>query len=227
VPSIGDVATEVRAALKHVASIRAILADTLNSLEAAGRAYAAIGEGSTQPDLSHAAAYLEHAYDQIRGAIAILDRATNHARSYLATIAGTALPTEQLESLRQQLPEPIPASRTRGRKTHGRWIGPDGRVRRVVSGEDTQSLAARARLRSFGYPRLAVESHAEMKVAEYLRQVFETTKQPQQATIVLNNRVCAGALSCEELLPVILPAGCSLTVYAPGCHRTFLGGTTP
>ncbi|HEX5406851.1 MAG TPA: DddA-like double-stranded DNA deaminase toxin [Pseudonocardiaceae bacterium] len=182
---------------------------------------------STQPHLGDAAAYLEHAYDQVRRIIAILDLATAHARDYLTSIVGPAKP-DQVAIVRRQLPEPITAAeRGAGRKTHGRWIDSDGRVHKIVSGEDTLSTATRARLRSFGFPRLSVESHAEMKLAEYLRQRFEASGRSQHVTVVVNNDVCSGDLSCEELLPLMLPAGCTLTVYAPNDRRTFIGGATP
>jgi hypothetical protein len=229
VPSIEEVATGARAALERVAAARAALANSLHSWESAGATYATLGEGSTQPDLGTAAAYLEHAYDQIRTAIALLDRAHTHINNYLAIIAGpTALSTDQVETLRGDLPSPITdGQRSTGRKTHGRWIDSEGKVRKIVSGQDAQSLATRARLRTLGYPRLAVESHAEMKLAEYVRRVHEVTGQRQHVTIVVNNEICGGDLSCAELLPVLLPAGSSLTVHTPNQRRTFIGGAKP
>jgi hypothetical protein len=86
---------------------------------------------------------------------------------------------------------------------------------------------ARAQLQALGFPRLAVATHAETKLAAYLRGVRQKTGQPQYATIVVNNQVCGGDLSCAELLPVLLPEGCSLTVHAPNYRRTFTGGKKP
>jgi hypothetical protein len=160
--SIEDVVAGVRAALDRVAMARGILTSILDSWEQTGGTYAELSAGSTQPHLGNAAAYLEHAYDQVRRIIATLDLATTHAHDYVTSIAGQLTPG-QVATLRRQLPEPIkPAERGTGRKTHGRW-----------------------------------------------------------------NDVCSGDLSCEDLLPVMLPAGCSLTVHAPNDRRTFIGGAQP
>lgn len=236
--SIEDVVAGVRAVLDQFAAVRRTLVGVLTGLESAGTTYATLGEGSTQPDLGNSAAYLEHAYDVCRQVIALLDQAGDRATAYLVVIAGPApaeprpvtpepwrLTRDQVEALRRQLPDAITAEqRGTGRKTHGRWVGSDGRTRAVASGIDAQSLVTRAHLRSLGYVKLAVEDHAEMKLAAYLRTMFEKTGQPQHATIVVNNQVCWGGPSCSELLPVMLPVGCSLTVHAPNYRRTFTGG---
>jgi hypothetical protein len=80
----------------------------------------------------------------------------------------------------------------------------------VVSGKDAQARVVSALLKSLGFPRLAVADHAELKMAGHLRQAWERTGKAEHVTVVVNNRVCAGPLSCAELLPVMLPAGCSL-----------------
>src|SRR6266436_225306 len=58
-PSIEDVVAGVRAVLDRVSTARKNLLRVLNSWENAGCTYASLGEGSTQPDLGNAAAYLE------------------------------------------------------------------------------------------------------------------------------------------------------------------------
>jgi hypothetical protein len=70
-----------------------------------------------------------------------------------------------------------------------------------------------------------VASHAEMKVAAIIREQHTRTGQAQHATIVINNLPCEGPFGCDELLPTMLPAGCSLTVHAPSYRRRFIGGT--
>jgi hypothetical protein len=94
----------------------------------------------------------------------------------------------------------------------------------VVSGKDAEARVTGGLLKSLGFPRLAIADHVEMKVAGHLRQAWERTGKAQHATVVVNNRVCAGLMSCADLLPIMLPAGCSLTVHAPNYRRTFTGG---
>lgn len=84
------------------------------------------------------------------------------------------------------------------------------------------------RLRSLGIRRTpSVATHAEMKLAALLARRHEDTGRPQHASVVINNTPCFGELSCPELLPQMIPEGCSLTVYAPQYRRTFTGGATP
>jgi hypothetical protein len=137
------------------------------------------------------------------------------------------LTRDQVEKLRGELPQSITATeRGTGRKTHGRWVGADGVPCEIVSGQDRLSLAADATLRKLGCQGLSVADHAEMKVAVQLRQQYERTGASQHATIVQNNEPCFGRLGCPQVLPVMLPEGCSLTVYAPNYRRTFTGGAT-
>jgi nucleic acid/nucleotide deaminase of polymorphic system toxin len=232
VASIGEVAAGVRAALNVVVAVRAQLTAGLNPIDAAGEAYARLGAGSSQPDLPTAAAQAQQSAEQIRQAIAILDQATAAAERYLATIVGPAPPTEQLDTnqvdrLRRELPPPITAAeRGTGRKTHGRWFGADGVVRQVVSGKDEWSTYADDVFDRIGEGLFWIARHAEMKVGAQLRAEYERTGQPQHATVVLNREPCGLEKGCAALLPVMLPAGCSLTVYAPNYRCTFTGGKT-
>jgi hypothetical protein len=232
VASIGEVAAGVRAALKAVVAVRAQLTAGLDPIDAAGEAYARLGDGSSQPDLPTAAAQAQQSAQQIRQAIAVLDQATAAAERYLATIVGPAPPNEQLDTnqvdrLRRELPPPITAAeRGTGRRTHGRWVGGDGVVRSVVSGKDEWSKYVDVVFDRMGESRLAVAHHAEMKVAARLRDRFDRTGEPQQATVVLNHEPCKSWKGCAALLPVLLPEGCSLTVHAPNYRRTFTGGMT-
>jgi hypothetical protein len=245
VASVGEVAEAVRAAIAQLAAGRAAVLAALVLIEQAGHSYVQLGKGSSRPDLITATACLRTAHDQCREAIAIIDQATDHANSYLAHITGTSTPTEdppsgnrtaqatepwrltreQVERLRGQLPLAITEDkRGTGLKTHGRWVGTDGVVAPITSGEDDWASAADAELRSRGLGQLYVANHAEMKLAAHLRSEHARTGQPQHATIVINNVPCSGIRGCGRLLPVMLPAGCSLTVHAPGYQRTYTGG---
>jgi hypothetical protein len=46
-------------------------------------------------------------------------------------------------------------------------------------------------------------------------------------TVVLNQRPCKGDYGCDELVPVVLPEGYSLTVHAPNYRKRFTGGARP
>src|SRR5882757_3680669 len=160
----------------------------------------------------------------------------SHAERYLATIVGSAPPTEQprpgrqldtnqADRLRRELPPPITAAeRGTGRKTHGRWFGADGVARCVVSGFDEWATHADRMFQRWAKVPFVVASHAEMKVAAQLRAEFERTGRPQHATVVLNSEPCPRKKGCAALLPVMLPEGCSLTVHAPNYRRRFTGG---
>jgi hypothetical protein len=234
VASISEIVDGVRAALDAAATARAQLLAALADIKAAGERFDQIGAGSTQPDLPAAAAGAQHAVDTIHQTLATIDKATETARAWLANIAGPApaQPTEQarpntvdVERLRSELPPPItPAERGTGRKTHGRWVDANGVTRSVVSGRDEWSYYVDSVFRRWDDSFYTIAKHVEMKVAGRLRAEFERTGRPQHATIVQNQEPCRRDRGCAEMLPVMLPEGCSLTVHAPNYRRTFTGG---
>jgi hypothetical protein len=241
--SIEDLVAGIQAALARVATARAQVERVAAPIEDAGRTYAQLGVGSQRHELSDSAAHLRLAYERCRNALAMLDHATRLADAYLATITRASggpvepspggqparkpwqLTEQEVARLHGALPAPITtAERGTGRKTHGRWVGADGQVRSINSGKDGISRGALAWLLTQVHRPVSSSTHAEMKLAYYLRQMHERSGQPQHATIVVNNLVCKGPHSCATLLPVMLPAGCTLTVHAPNYRRTFTGG---
>jgi hypothetical protein len=63
----------------------------------------------------------------------------------------------------------------------------------------------------------------EMKMAAYMRN-----HGVRSATLLINNTPCRGPLGCDELVPVLLPEGSTLTVHgADGFTKTYTGGATP
>jgi hypothetical protein len=176
VASIEELTAGVRAVLAQVAAARAALTGVAAPIEEAGRTYAQLGAGSAEPDLADSAACLRTAYIQCRNTVAMLDQADDRLDAYLAAIIGTPIgrtappaaanpapPTgepwrltgDRVDKLRGELPPPITSAEWgTGRKTHGRWVGPDGVVRKIVSGES--SVPAKAR-RYFAALGLAVE----------------------------------------------------------------------
>ncbi len=71
--------------------------------------------------------------------------------------------------------------------------------------------------------RLTRASDVEMKLAAYMRN-----HGVRSATLLINNTPCPGPLGCDELVPVLLPEGYTLTVHgANGFAKTYRGGATP
>jgi nucleic acid/nucleotide deaminase of polymorphic system toxin len=98
-------------------------------------------------------------------------------------------------------------------------------ARPIVSGEDelyAESVKAFPALGlRRGLPRRA--SDVEMKLAAYMRN-----HGIRSATVVINNIPCPGPYGCDELVPVLLPEGCTLTVHGPNNFtKTYQGGATP
>lgn len=138
-----------------------------------------------------------------------------------------AIPAERLDVLRDELPPPIKSTDS-GRKTHGRWIGPDGVAQAITSGVDDDSRAADERLRQLGIPmRPTKASDVEMKVAA--RMVRDGIG---HATVLINNTPCRGRLSCDTLVPIMLPDGATLTVHGVNedgtlFRKRYTGGARP
>ncbi|MFB9430171.1 hypothetical protein [Streptoalloteichus tenebrarius] len=105
-----------------------------------------------------------------------------------------------LDQLRSKSPPPV--VRRSGQKTHGRWIGPDDAVHRIVSGVDDMTPPVNDVLQALGCPLLPA-----------LRD-----KRIRHATVVINNTPCTGhkaATPCYRC--------CSPNNY----RRTFAGGSAP
>jgi hypothetical protein len=118
------------------------------------------------------------------------------------------VPAERLDALRRELPPPIKSTDS-GRKTHGRWIGRGWAAQPITSGVDDDSRAADEHLRQLGIPvRPTKASDVEMKVAA--RMVRDGIR---HATVLINNTPCRGRLSCDTLVPIMLPDGATLTVH--------------
>ena len=127
-----------------------------------------------------------------------------------------------MEQLRAELPPPLRRKGT-GRKTHGRWFAEGVPPRALVSGEDETSALATHYLDQIGEERAAIRSHVEVKLAALIRRHFDQTGRTANATVVINQEVCEGRSSCFTLLPLLLPPGCSITVYTPTTRHTFTG----
>jgi hypothetical protein len=137
------------------------------------------------------------------------------------------VPAERIEELRRELPPPIRPGE-RGRKTHGRWSGADGAIRSIISGRDELADKARQYLRDMGIPRVpARTSDVELKIAAHMRDTGA-----RHVTVVINHQPCVGLLGCDRLVPILLPAGHTLTVHGTTeqgtkYFRRFTGGARP
>ncbi|MCP3805111.1 hypothetical protein NLX83_38185 [Allokutzneria sp. A3M-2-11 16] len=120
-------------------------------------------------------------------------------------------------------------ARGRRQKTHGRWIGPDGGVRTIVSGEDERTPQINDTLRSMGCPRVPIATAAdvEMKLVALMREKGADDPEWRHFTLVINNRPCRGILGCATLIGIMLPEGYSLTIHAPNYHKRIPGGAKP
>ena len=165
-----------------------------------------------------------------------LDAATAQRDAYTARIGpgATADPApaapparraapSQVDRMRADLPPPVQPQT--GQKTHGQWVTPGGTPARLVSGRDELAARVDQVIQDEGCPMRPVTASAdvELKLAAHMRDQGITS-----ATLLINNQPCEGPLSCDELVPVVLPPGAKLTVHGPdGFTKTYEGGKTP
>lgn len=99
-----------------------------------------------------------------------------------------------------------------GHTESGRW-NPDGTP-------DELSGQVVDKLRALGAPDgLAIDAHVETKLAARMAR-----DNIPYMTVVINRPVCIGRLSCDRLLPMLLPEGAMLRVYEPdGTMRLYKG----
>lgn len=138
---------------------------------------------------------------------------------------GRRLTHERIRQLKAMLPPPVPTPNVEGRKTHGTWLDEHGQPHTVISGHDEDSAEVWRILQERGIPLKAPPtrtSDVEQKLAA--RMVRE---QRTHLDLVINNRPCPGRWGCDRLLPVLLPAGYSLTVHGPDFQKTYTGGSNP
>jgi len=244
VASLGEVEAALRTALDKIDKSIAAHHQAADLAEEARDILAVAGARSSHGDVEQACEEFTTVIDGIRepeGQASGLAHAATLIRSYLdghdinsaptlttTPVAPDSTPppasTNRIDALRGELPPPV-QPRT-GAKTHGRWVGADGRVEEMVSGDDTNATAAWTALVDEGYPLPGqpwVASHVEMKLAAHMR-----TNDIKSAELVINNTPCLLDLGCESLIGVVLPAGSSLTVHGVnGYTQTFTGGKRP
>lgn len=246
-PSLEEVAAQIAHACETADKAGEAFAHALESLQDALAQFAHIMDGSVDPAAETTYAYWRQALDGIQELTELLDDATVRTRAYLTSLNSPThaepdvqqlertpppqarpheIDQESVDRLRGELPPPILDQL--GPKTHGRWIGPDGKVRPIMSGRDEMSTAADARMRQLGMTRpITKTSDVEIKlVMEMLANGIE------HATVVINHEPCKGRLSCDTLVPILLPEGATLTVYGTtrqgmAFRKRYTGGARP
>jgi hypothetical protein len=242
VATVGEVITRLRAALTSCGTARAHLRDADRAFQAAKetltQALAGAGDdGSirlrelTLAAVDDAAAAVQAGAQGIEHYVRRLgsDAAGDTTGSTAPTPAKSTDPPspERIEQLRDELPPPVVPGT--GQKTLGRWIAPDGTAQPLTSGRDVLSNKVNDELKAQGCPRLPARAgdDVELKLAALMRERGKSDPAMRHVSVVINNRPGEGDLSCDELVPVILPEGYSLTVHAPNYRERFTGGAKP
>jgi hypothetical protein len=239
--TIGQLIDKLRTTLDNITAARRSLRAAHDRLIEATTAFHRLLAGSTATESTQIVASLTSARNATTAELATLEQAAQHIQAYIdhlspaasqpaetspATGTTTVLPN-QVETLRRELPPSITAG-ARGRKTHGRWIGPDGIPRPIVSGNDEMSANVARHLKGIGIPQMpAATTDVEMKLAAHMAQ-----NRIRHTTVVINNSPCKGRLSCDTLVPILLPEGSTMTVHGvtkqgTPMRKTYTGGARP
>lgn len=254
--SLGEVADHIEHVCELADQVRRALVRADEFLDDAVTLLAGALTGSSDPEREQARASLDQASQGIRDLLGNLDAAERGVRAYLNDVIRSVpapvaspppsqtiqprppvlpsasddppvIPAERLDTLRDELPSPITRPNP-GHKTHGRWIGPDGTVRPIVSGHDDDANAADEQLRRLGVTRrLAKTADVELKLAAHM-----VRNNIRHVTVLINNVPCRGRFSCDTLVPIMLPEGATLTVHGVAPNGTrfrkrYTGGARP
>ncbi|GAA2662749.1 MULTISPECIES: DddA-like double-stranded DNA deaminase toxin [Actinosynnema] len=234
--SLEAVADELESVCDRAAECRTALLSAVDGVQRAREWLERISAGSNDPEwagLLACLAEVERGIDEVSLALSdgvglVLDVVANLIGGGAGDRGGNghaadepAAPPDRIEELRRELPPPV--TPRMGQKTHGRWFGPDGKVRSAISGKDEGFALVLRTVREMGmtrgFPLRAAD--VEMKTAAHMRASGITS-----ATLVINHVPCDdGMFSCDRMVPVLLPAGSTLTVFgASGFRRTYHGG---
>ncbi|MFD1149804.1 DddA-like double-stranded DNA deaminase toxin [Saccharothrix hoggarensis] len=154
---------------------------------------------------------------RFRDALAMGIARAEHYSAHLAIDVGRRTETSSEHGWDTQQRKALPTYVTSG------WLfDEDGYSELVQSGRETDDehrrianfLIEQDEVPRTGFPEVA--KHVEMKAAWRLR-----VSGTDSATVIVNNLVCTGPISCAELLESVLLPGQVLTVYDPVRKRRF------
>jgi hypothetical protein len=254
VATFGEISAQIERACELAGKAHEFVESARESALDAITLFANAMDGSVDPEAETTHEQWQHASNGIQALGELLGTAIVSARSYQGSLsppsaqpvqavpattsphglAGTSsipseVSAERADELRGELPPPVDPMTDPGRKTHGRWVAPDGQVHAIVSGKDEDSQAAGELLQRLGMPvrRITRSSDVEMKLAA--RMVRDGIS---HVTVFINNVPCRGQLSCDTLVPIMLPEGATLTVHGVNRDGTlfkkrYTGGARP
>jgi hypothetical protein len=223
--SVAEIAAALWAVLAEIAQLRARAAAGITvATSAHARLTSLAGSGSRNPLLMRAlgelAAGLDRLHEADRDAAAAAAAIVEYGRLIGVAIPPPNPPVSTTSPTPAASPTPSPAVRAIGQSlpvrqtrlapTTGQFSG-----ERIDSSEDQATVADLRPFPGGGWPR-AVISHVESHVAARMRRQGLT-----EGEVVLNNITCGNRgfdtdwpMTCDRLLPSILPAGARLAVWA-------------
>jgi hypothetical protein len=236
-----EVAAQVRTVISDLGELRTGLDPALQHLERAGQAFARVGQGTAAGQLAQAVVACAETAERLVSAMTVTDKAREELWDYHQIIAPsmagprpTALPVaisqagSSLPDARDPQPAPYISAFFDGLRvrqsvrepTDGVLTTSDGqRIEEVHSGK-TGPGAGGPGLRFPWRNAETTLAHAEGHAAAIMRARGIT-----RATLYVNNTPCGGPAGCDRLLPDVLPATATLTVYGPGGFCRVYAGT--
>jgi hypothetical protein len=206
-----EVAAQVRTVISDLGELRTGLDPALQHLERAGQAFARVGQGTAASQLAQAVVACAETAERLVSAMTVTDKAREELWN-----ARVPQPASYISAffdglrVRQSVREP----------TDGVLTTSDGqRIEDVHSGK-TGPGAGGPGLRFSWRNAETTLAHAEGHAAAIMRARGIT-----RATLYVNNTPCGGPAGCDRLLPDVLPATATLTVYGPGGFCRVYAGT--
>lgn len=247
---VGEVVAVLAVGLGRVRDTRALLARASACFAQAHARLAGTVAGSRDARADAATSLLTDAHARLQQADAALSHAVESVTRYVSAIGGhlpavdvgkdvqdgnwsTLAPSspgqvvpEFVARVAERLREILP----RGAKTVGVLATVDGttRSRPIWSGEDGPAAGAPG-LRRDSPRRWHQNAAATQHVEGHAAAIMRRPDGPRHAVLVVSKRPCPGELGCHRLLPELLPAGATLTVYMAGkddtlrMWKTYLG----
>ncbi|WP_168211132.1 DddA-like double-stranded DNA deaminase toxin [Actinosynnema sp. ALI-1.44] len=246
--SVDELRAQVQDVITRLANARNTIGRAAERVDEACSVGQAAFQGSTQPEAVQYADLHAQALSSLSSAADLLNRIAQDLAQYITNLGASDAPSsatprstpapatspdsgpgvvskQTVERIRAELPPPVVTGS--GAKTHGRLIV-NGKAVPVVSGEDQMAAKVRSELTSMGLPVEPTRAtDVDMKTAAWQR-----TSGTKHATVVINHVPCKGKLGCDQLVPILLPEGYTLTVHGETANgvkykKRFSGGAAP